>query len=78
VLATDRPEGDSHQIDETASARCTPAWLADHNKKSSLASVGVGTIDPACSRYCTRAFSRCGVGLFRQVLTEPGATRSAI
>lgn len=46
VLPVDIPEHDKAQLDETASARCT-AWLADHNKRTLLASAGVGTIDQA-------------------------------
>lgn len=46
IIQTSKPENDSEQEDETASARCT-AWLADHNKRALLAQVGVGTIDQA-------------------------------
>ncbi|MBR7887434.1 CRISPR-associated helicase Cas3' [Marinomonas sp. A79] len=46
IIQASKPENDSEQKDETASARCT-AWLADHNKRALLAQVGVGTIDQA-------------------------------
>lgn len=68
VLAPDCPEGDREQHDETASARCA-AWLADHNKKSLLASVGVGTIDQALLAVLhARHQSLRLLGLFRKVL----------
>lgn len=44
VLPATRDEGDSAQLDDTASARCS-AWLADHNKRALLAPAGVGTVD---------------------------------
>ena len=44
VLPADRPEHDTRQLDDTASARCS-AWLADHNKRARLSPAGVGTID---------------------------------
>jgi CRISPR-associated endonuclease/helicase Cas3 len=46
VLPADHAEHDSHQQDESASARCA-AWLADHNKRALLAPAGVGTLDQA-------------------------------
>lgn len=46
IIKESKPENDSEQKDETASARCS-AWLADHNKRALLAQVGVGTIDQA-------------------------------
>lgn len=44
VLPADHAEHDSHQQDESASARCA-AWLADHNKRALLSPAGVGTLD---------------------------------
>ncbi len=44
VLPTGPHERDAHQLDDTASARCS-AWLADHNKRALLSPAGVGTID---------------------------------
>jgi len=68
VLAADHAEGDPRQADETASARCA-AWLADNNKKSLLASVGVGTIDQALLGVLhARHQSLRLLGLFRKVL----------
>ena len=68
VLTKDSPEADPRQTDETASARCA-AWLADHNKKSLLASVGVGTIDQALLAVLhARHQSLRLLGLFRKVL----------
>ncbi|MGH8673998.1 MAG: CRISPR-associated helicase Cas3' [Burkholderiales bacterium] len=68
VLALDHAEGDPQQADETASARCA-AWLADNNKKSLLASVGVGTIDQALLGVLhARHQSLRLLGLFRKVL----------
>lgn len=68
VLADDQPEADPRQTDETASARCA-AWLGDSNKKSLLASVGVGTIDQALLAVLhARHQSLRLLGLFRKVL----------
>jgi len=68
VLKADRAEGDPRQADETASARCA-SWLADHNKKALLASVGVGTIDQALLAVLpARHQSLRLLGLFRKVL----------
>lgn len=68
VLADDKPEADPRQSDETASARCA-AWLGDSNKKSLLASVGVGTIDQALLAVLhARHQSLRLLGLFRKVL----------
>lgn len=68
VLPADRPEGDRQQADDTASARCA-SWLADHNKKALLASVGVGTIDQALLAVLhARHQSLRLLGLFRKVL----------
>ncbi len=68
VLHADRAEGDPQQADETASARCA-SWLADHNKKALLASVGVGTIDQALLAVLhARHQSLRLLGLFRKVL----------
>jgi CRISPR-associated endonuclease/helicase Cas3 len=68
VLHADRAEGDPRQADETASARCA-SWLADHNKKALLASVGVGTIDQALLAVLhARHQSLRLLGLFRKVL----------
>ncbi len=68
VLAADRREDDPQQADDTASARCA-AWLADHNKKALLASVGVGTIDQALLAVLhARHQSLRLLGLFKKVL----------
>jgi CRISPR-associated endonuclease/helicase Cas3 len=68
VLNADRSEGDPRQADDTASARCA-FWLADHNKKALLASVGVGTIDQALLAVLhARHQSLRLLGLFRKVL----------
>ncbi|MCS6944997.1 MAG: CRISPR-associated helicase Cas3' [Sutterellaceae bacterium] len=68
VLAADHPEADPQQADDTASARCA-SWLADHNKKALLASVGVGTIDQALLAVLpARHQSLRLLGLFRKVL----------
>jgi CRISPR-associated endonuclease/helicase Cas3 len=68
VLADDTSEADPRQADETASARCA-AWLGDSNKKSLLASVGVGTIDQALLAILhARHQSLRLLGLFRKVL----------
>jgi CRISPR-associated endonuclease/helicase Cas3 len=68
VLPADHPEADRCQEDETASARCS-AWIADHNKKSLLASVGVGTIDQALLAVLhARHQSLRLLGLFRKIL----------
>jgi CRISPR-associated endonuclease/helicase Cas3 len=68
VVAMDQPEHDPRQLDETASARCT-AWLANHNKKALLASIGVGTIDQALLAVLhARHQSLRLLGLFRKVL----------
>ena len=44
VVASGNVVPDHNQQDETATARCA-AWLADSNKRSLLATAGVGTID---------------------------------
>jgi CRISPR-associated endonuclease/helicase Cas3 len=68
VLAPDRAEGDPRQADDTASARCA-SWLADHNKKALLASVGVGTVDQALLAVLhARHQSLRLLGLFRKIL----------
>jgi CRISPR-associated endonuclease/helicase Cas3 len=68
VLPADRAERDSRQSDDTASARCA-AWIADHNKKALLASVGVGTIDQALLAVLpARHQSLRLLGLFGKVL----------
>ncbi|MFZ5757722.1 MAG: CRISPR-associated helicase Cas3' [Pseudomonadota bacterium] len=68
VLRSTRPEHDSRQEDETASARCA-AWLADHNKRSLLAPAGVGTIDQAMQAVLhSRHQSIRLLGLYRKVL----------
>lgn len=68
VLPATRAEVDAQQKDETASARCA-AWLADHNKKALLASVGVGTVDQALLAVLhARHQSLRLLGLFGKVL----------
>jgi CRISPR-associated endonuclease/helicase Cas3 len=68
VLPADADEKDPHQFDESASARCA-AWLADHNKRSLLAPVGVGTVDQALLAVLhSRHQSLRLLGLFRKVL----------
>jgi CRISPR-associated endonuclease/helicase Cas3 len=68
VLTADRAEGDPRQADDSASARCA-SWLADHNKKALLASIGVGTIDQALLAVLhARHQSLRLLGLFRKVL----------
>jgi CRISPR-associated endonuclease/helicase Cas3 len=68
VMPATRVEADAQQQDETASARCA-AWLADHNKKALLASVGVGTVDQALLAVLhARHQSLRLLGLFGKVL----------
>jgi CRISPR-associated endonuclease/helicase Cas3 len=68
VVPAGARESDSRQSDETASARCT-AWLADHNKKALLATVGVGTVDQALLAVLrARHQSLRLLGLFGKVL----------
>jgi CRISPR-associated endonuclease/helicase Cas3 len=68
VMPATRVEADARQKDETASARCA-AWLADHNKKALLASVGVGTVDQALLAVLhARHQSLRLLGLFGKVL----------
>jgi CRISPR-associated endonuclease/helicase Cas3 len=68
VLPADQAERDPRQADDTASARCA-SWIADHNKKALLASLGVGTIDQALLAVLhARHQSLRLLGLFRKVL----------
>jgi CRISPR-associated endonuclease/helicase Cas3 len=68
VMPATQSEADARQQDETASARCA-AWLADHNKKALLASVGVGTVDQALLAVLhARHQSLRLLGLFGKVL----------
>jgi len=68
VMPATQAEADVQQQDETASARCA-AWLADHNKKALLASVGVGTVDQALLAVLhARHQSLRLLGLFGKVL----------
>ncbi len=68
VLPEGQPEGDTRQIDDTASARCT-AWLADHNKRALLSPAGVGTIDQALLAVLhSKHQSLRLLGLLRKVL----------
>jgi len=68
VMPATQPEGDAQQQDESASARCA-AWLADHNKKALLASIGVGTVDQALLAVLhARHQSLRLLGLFGKVL----------
>lgn len=68
ILPNDIAAHDSHEKDQTASARCT-AWLADGRKKALLAHVGVGTIDQALQAVTySRHQSLRLLGLFQKVL----------
>jgi CRISPR-associated endonuclease/helicase Cas3 len=68
ILAGGVVEADGLEEADTASARCA-AWLADSNKKSLLAQVGVGTIDQALLAVLhAKHQSLRLLGLFRKVL----------
>ena len=68
ILPPITPEQDAAQQDETASARCS-AWLADHSKRSLLASAGIGTIDQALLAVLhSKHQSLRLLGLFNKVL----------
>jgi len=68
ILAGGAVEPDGLGETDTASARCS-AWLADSNKKSLLAHVGVGTIDQALLAVLhAKHQSLRLLGLFRKVL----------
>lgn len=69
VLPNSSPEPTAYaEDDETASARCA-AWLADSNKKSLLADIGVGTIDQALLAIVhARHQSLRLLGLYRKVV----------
>jgi len=68
VVKSGRDEGDTHQLDESATRRCS-LWLADHNKRALLAPAGVGTIDQALlSALCSKHQSLRLLGLWRKVL----------
>jgi len=68
ILPADIPEQDEAQLDETATARCS-AWLADHCKRSLLASAGVGTVDQALLAVLhSKHQSLRLLGLFNKVL----------
>ena len=68
VIEPGSDEGDAHQLDESATRRCT-RWLADHNKRALLAPAGVGTIDQALlGALQSKHQSLRLLGLMRKVL----------
>ncbi|MFZ5526325.1 MAG: CRISPR-associated helicase Cas3' [Pseudomonadota bacterium] len=68
VLQPGQTERDGHQLDDTATARCT-AWLADHNKRALLAPAGAGTIDQALMAVLQGKHQSLRLlGLFRKVV----------